>query len=368
MSAGQAPLRSMATDVATCARMFAEFARTTAPRAPLYARLASGIAADHELAGLLLTAPITQRQPVLLFACVHELLLRAPDAPLARFYPNLTSDPDPGDPMPALRAFCRAHRVHLEALLRTRSTQTNEIGRCALLLPAFALVADEVGPLAHVDVGSSAGLNLLLDRYRYEYEPGGSVGGPSPVTLTCGTRGGVPVPTRVPEVGARRGIDRSPVDVHDADQARWLEACVWPDQTDRFERLRAALDLARAAGVDVRAGDAVTDTTAHVDELAAEGHPIVTNTWVLNYLTAGARTEYVTALDELGSRLDLSWVYAESPFLTPELPGATGDPLEERTVLVLVRWRRGRRTVEHLGDAHPHGYWLHWTGGADFHA
>ncbi len=98
---------------------------------------------------------------------------------------------------------------------------------------------------------------------------------------------------------------------------------MWPDQTDRFERLRAALDLARAAGVDVRAGDAVADTAALVDELAADGHPVVTNTWVLNYLTAGARTEYVAALDELGGRLDLSWVFAESPFLTPELPGAT---------------------------------------------
>ena len=88
-----------------------------------------------------------QRQPVLLFACVHDLLLAGrPDEGLARFYPDLATTPDDGDPMPAFRAFAAAHADELAELLVTRSTQTNEIGRCALLLPAFGLVADEVGP------------------------------------------------------------------------------------------------------------------------------------------------------------------------------------------------------------------------------
>ena len=103
---------------------------------------------------------------------------------------------------------------------------------------------DEVGDLAHLDVGASAGLNLLFDRYEYVYDPGGAVGGPSPVRLECGTRGSVPVPPSMPRVVQRCGLDRSPVDVHDAERRRWLEACVWPDQIDRFERLRAALDIA----------------------------------------------------------------------------------------------------------------------------
>ena len=121
-----------------------------------------------------------QRQPVLLFACVHDLLLAGrPDVGLASFYPDLVAEPDRGDPMPAFRAFTAAHADELAELLVTRSTQTNEIGRCALLLPAFGIVADEVGPLAHLDVGASAGLNLLLDRYHYTYEPGGELGEPS---------------------------------------------------------------------------------------------------------------------------------------------------------------------------------------------
>ena len=159
---------SSAADAAGCAALFAEFARTAKPRAPLYHRLATGIAADPVLAGLLLSAPPMQRQPVLLFACVHDLLLAGrPDVGLARYYPDLAAQPDDGDPMPAFRAFVATQADELAELLVTRSTQTNEIGRCALLVPAFGIVAAEVGPLAHVDVGASAGLNLMLDRYQY---------------------------------------------------------------------------------------------------------------------------------------------------------------------------------------------------------
>jgi hypothetical protein len=337
--------------------LFAEFARTATPRAPLYHRLALGIAADPALAGLLLIAPPMQRQPVLLFACVHDLLLAGrPDVGLARFYPDLVAEPDRGDPMPAFRAFTAAHADELAELLVTRSTQTNEIGRCALLLPAFGIVGDEVGPLAHLDVGASAGLNLLLDRCQYTYDPGGELGEPSSVALTCVTRGDVRLPAAMPMIVERVGLDRSPVDVGDDDAARWLTACVWPDQTDRMERLQAAIAIARSTGVEVRAGDAVTDTAALV--VGAAAHPVVTTTWVLNYLSVAERRAFVEALDACGRRRDLSWVFAESPVLAPDLP--TVDATTSTTALVLVRWRRGRRTARHLADCHPHGYWLRW--------
>ena len=161
-------------------------------------------------------------------------------------------------------------------------------------------------------------------------------------------------------IADRIGLDRAPVDVHDPIATRWLEACVWPDQPDRFERLRSALAMARRAGVVVRRGDAVADTPALVQSLSHSGHPVVTNTWVLNYLSGAERTAYVEALDAIGAGLDLSWVYVESPYLTPELPGPGGDEATDGTALVLVRWRSGHRTVDHLADTHPHGYWLHW--------
>jgi hypothetical protein len=350
------------------AQRFREIASSAATRSPLYARLAASIADDPSTSRLLLHAPPAQRLPVLLFACVHWLLISEPDHELRRYYPNLVDEPDADDPYPAFRAFCARHEPRLAGLLATRSTQTNEVGRCATLLPALGLVADEVGALALVDVGASGGLNLLLDRYEYRYEPqepGAAtrrVGGPSDVVLRCGTRGAVPVPERPPALAARVGLDRAPIDLTDDDAATWLEACVWPDQADRFRRLRAAIALARADPPDVRAGDAVDDLAATVALVAAEGHVVVVDTWVLNYLSTDERRSFVGELDRLGADHDLSWVFAEAPSLVEGIPAPDLGGDSDLTALSLVRWRGGVRTVDHLATAHPHGFWLHWRG------
>jgi hypothetical protein len=228
-------------------------------------------------------------------------------------------------------------------------------------VPFLGLVAEEVGPLALVDVGCSGGLTLLLDRYQVRYEPGGVVGATSPVVLTCGTRGDVPIPERYPPIAARIGLDRSPIDVTDPDAARWLEACVWPDQPDRFHRLHAAIALAQVDPPRVRAGDAIDDLAETIGLVAGDGHPVVLNSWVLNYLSDAQRHAYVTELDRLGAGSDLSWIYAEMPALVTGLPVPADADRAQRTVVTLVRWRDGTRTVEHLADAHPHGFWIHWS-------
>jgi hypothetical protein len=344
------------------AQRFRAFATTAFSRAPLYAHLAGRIADDPATCRLLLHAPEEQRLPVLLFACVHWLLLNEPGQALAAHYPNLTPGIDTTDPYPDFRRFCALHEQSLTGLLGTRSTQTNEVGRCATFVPVLDLVAREIGPLALVDVGSSGGLTLLFDRYECRYEPGGTVGGPSPVVLPCGTRGDVPIAGRYPSVGARIGLDRSPIDLTDPEAARWLEACVWPDQADRFHRLHAAIGLAQIEPPTVRAGDAVEDLAATIGLVAGDGHPIVLNSWVLNYLSEAQRRAYVAELDRLGASSDLSWIYTEMPALVSGLPVPDDPARAHRTVVTLVRWRDGVRTVSHLADAHPHGSWINWRG------
>ena len=262
--------------------------------------------------------------------------------------------------MPLFRQFVLEHAEALGEVIATHNTQTNEVGRCAQFLPPLGLLASEVGTLAHVDVGTSAGLNLLLPRYSYEFEPGGTVGPSSTVHVHCDTRGPVPIPRTMPNISRAIGLDLAPIDVRDDDAVRWLEACVWPDQADRFARLVAAIDLARAAPPDVRRGDAVADLGAIVDEAAAHGHPVVTNSWVLNYLPDDVRLAYVAELDRIGATLDMSWIIAEAPAQTVGLPVPTTDPPEEITVVSLVRWRDGTRSVQRLATTHPHGYWLRW--------
>lgn len=350
-------------DLVQLAARFRDFGRTSASRSPLYCKLSEGIAERPELLELLHAAPEEQQLPVLLFAAVHHLVLST-DSALRAWYPNLVEHPRDDDPVPAFTAFCEEHGEELRHRIATRTTQTNEVGRCAQFLPAFGLLAAEIGTLAHLDVGTSAGLNLLLPRFEYRYSPGATVGSPSAIVLECSTRGNPPIPARMPHVARSIGLDISPIDVEDEDAVQWLEACVWPDQPDRFQRLVAAIELARATGLDVRRGDALEAVPAVVAELANEGHPVLTNSWVLNYLTATQRLEYVAMLDELGTHRDLSWVVAESPAQTPELPIPTTDPAEDITVLSMVTWRRGERRVRRLATTHPHGFWLHWEPGA----
>jgi hypothetical protein len=343
---------------------FAAFAATAQPRAPLYAALSAVVARDPDLSRVLERAPAQQRLPVLLFASVHALLLDEPGSELAQWYPNLTDDPRRPTERALGRVFTRfvdEHRSELEHLVATRTTQTNEVGRCALLLPALGLIAAEVGAIGHLDVGASGGLNLLLDRYEYHYRSGDredTVGGPSTVVLAADTRGPVPVPAAMPVIASRCGIDRHPIDVTDPGEAHWLEACVWPDQADRFHRLVRAIELAREHPPELLAGDAVTSLAPAIERIGA--HPVVTNSWVLNYLTASERVAYLAELDRIGAERDLSWVYAEAPALIPELPNEP-DPVDaHRTVLSMARWRDGRRTVTHLATCHPHGFWIHW--------
>ena len=168
------------------------------------------------------------------------------------------------------------------------------------------------------------------------------------------------MPAAVPTIRARCGVDQRPIDVTDDDEAHWLEACVWPDQAGRFHRLVAAIQIAREQPPEILAGDAVSSLAPAIERVGAAAHPVVTNSWVLNYLTSDARVAYLGELERIGTERDLSWVYAEAPAHIPELPNSPDPKGAHRTVLSMVRWRNGERLVDHLATVHPHGFWMQW--------
>ena len=337
---------------------FTAFSATTRRRAPLYASISARIADAPLLLDLMLAAPEPARVPVNLFAAVHDLLLADRSDRLARYYPNLTREPDGGDPMPEFLAFCSARAPLIQASLATRFPQTNEIGRSALFLAGFDRL--EPGPKAHLDLGASAGLNLLVDKLAYRDSDGGTLGD-SEVVLDCRLRGGPGrLAANLPEIGARLGLDIAPVDPTDAAGLRWLKACVWPDQADRFRRLEAAIDLRARHRVEVWRGDIVDDLAAAVDAVVGGGHPVVTTSWVLCYLERDRQLAWLAEMERLGSGTDLSWVWAEAPSRVGVLPVAPQLADSESTILGLTRWRHGVRTDTTLARCHQHGYWLHW--------
>lgn len=329
---------------------------------PLYAAIAGAVANDPDVLALYDEVPEPDdRIPVLLFAAIHHELLGGDPHPLRDWFPSVVTDARTDDPTAAVTDFCRTRTEQLRAVFRSRSVQTNEVGRCAILLPVLDGLGDEHGPLAILEVGTSAGLLLHLDRYRYRYGPH-EVNGPSDVVLTCEPRGDAPLPTAVPTIAWRAGLDHSPVDVHSDTDVAWLRACVWTEETDRLRRLDAALDVARTHTARIVTGDAVDDLTPLVVEADEHGHPVVIDVWVLNYLPAARRRAFVSRLDALGRERDLSWIFVEAPTWTPGLPHP--DPSIPETCLTIATWRRGERDVRRLAIAHPHGRWLQWQDGA----
>jgi hypothetical protein len=324
---------------------------------PLYDRICRTVAASDAVLDMVVEAPPEGHNPVLLLAAVHNLLLGGLDHPLAGVYAG-ESDADPG---PLFVDLCLDQRSALLPLLATRHVNTNEVGRSATLGPALTTVAARLGePLAHLDVGCSAGLNLLCDRYLLDYGPAGTTGpGDAAVRIACRVAGGTPpIAPFVPPIAARVGLDRAPVDVSDDEQARWQLACVWPD-TGRLPRTRLALEEARRTRLTLLQGDAVDD----VGPAIAGAVAVVTTTHVVAYLSPSQRARFHDALAAASRRRPVAWISAEVHGVVDALPDAavpSDDQGVEASVLGLAVFRDGAVDGTVLGDVRPHGTWIDW--------
>jgi hypothetical protein len=326
---------------------------------PFYEGLSLRIAGAPEVLSLLRDATPGQKLPNLLLGAVRFLLLSGEEHPLGRHYERAAAGgtgPGAPDPWPDFRAFCLERREAVEAQVRVRRVQTNEVGRCAALHPALSLLAREVPglPLALVEFGCSAGLLLLADRYGYRYRaPGGAEarrGVPgAEVLVECELRAGDPgdLPAAGPQVAARVGLDLDPVDLRDPDRALWLRALVWPDQPRREERLLRAAEAARRERLDLRAGDGVALLPAALEGLPAGTLPVVLNAAACFLLGPGARAAFERALLDASARRPLGRVSMES-----------GDGRTSALEVSLLR--DGEVRSVHASRAHPHGAWLEW--------
>lgn len=339
------------------AAQFTRFARLETPGAsPLYTRLAFGVAKDADLLALAARGRTEQPAPNLLFAAVHLLLLGGVQHDLAAFYPSVTATPAQGDPFPAFQRFCHDHASAITAMLRERRVQTNVVERCGLLLPAFGMIAERGRgePLHLVEIGASAGLNLLWDRYRFDYGAERQCGvASSPVCIETALRGPFepPLPERLPAVAARTGIDLNPIDVRDADAVQWLRALVWPEEREQLGRLDAAVALARQDPPTVVAGDAL-DIAPDLLSRATPGETLcVYHTHTLNQFSSEARKRFGALLEDVGARRDLYWLSSEYH------PSGNGDI---RSTLTLVTFESGKREEQALAYCDHHGRWLEW--------
>jgi len=345
------------------AHMWEWFATHCHGYSPLYERISAAVASDPELLAGLQAVPPSGQLPPALLAAVHYLVLGEPAQPLADVYRGL-SDADPG---PLFLELCRARREEIMDILTTRHIQTNDCGRSAVIGPAITWLAAAIdAPFALVDVGASAGLNLLCDRYRIDYGSHGTTGpADSPVAIDCRVAAGQPpIATHLPPFVARVGIDRAPIDLTDPDDARWLLACVWPD-TGRLERTAASIQLARQDLPRVVAGDANATLPGVLSALPSDVVVIVVTTWAFAYFSTQDRQEFLELLDRASHRRVIAWLSAEGAgtveALTALAPPA--DDAGQSDLLGAVVFEGGERRAQLLGLVQEHGAWIDWRAG-----
>lgn len=359
------------------AAVFSRFAERECPEDPLYAALCRIVAEAPELRQLLQAAPRQQQRPNLWLAAVHDRVLDGSAHPLRDYFASTGGQRAPDRALAAILAdFVQRERTALSELMRTHSTQTNEIGRCAVLWPALQDIArrHEATKLALLDVGCSAGLNLGVDSYRYDYGEFalGAAAGPGVPVVSCQFIGaGRPPVAQAPawRLAQRLGIDPMPVDAADAAAVRWLRACIWPSDRMRAARLADAVALARQQRWPVRQeSDCSAAPRLWLDRLPDDVLPVIFNSWVLTYFEPAALRRHVETVVALVRERGAVWLSAESPDVHIG-PWQTSQPNTPQSAAVApATWwtlcsRVGANVrFELLARSHAHGRWMEWLG------
>ena len=341
-------------DIASVADEFEWFADWADSVAPLYERLASEAASDERLLEIAAEGQAGQPAPNLLFGAVHSLLLDGMDHRLASYYPTCRETPREPDCglFPTFREFVLANEPQVRDVVRSRRVQTNAVGRSVVLFPAFRHLVETTAsqPLALVEIGSSAGLNLYWDQYQYDYGGYGAYGNPdSSVRIGTDVRGGTdpPLGDDVPEVAHRVGIDINTLDVTDAADAQWLRALVMPDQQLRFDRLDAAIGMVREDPPRLVDGDALDVLPKVLAEIPLEYDVCVFSTVVLYQFEDADIAALRELLHEASDQRTVHWL--------------SDDPGEAMTppTLRYATFEDGIETRQ-LAQYKAHGEWVRW--------
>lgn len=330
---------------------FRRFADECRGSSPLYEQLARQIADDSGLLHVASCARSGQPVPNLLFAAVHELLLNGSKHKLADFYASICQRaPLPAEEaFPSFKSFCLEHRAQIEFRLQNRLVQTNEARRCAYLYPAFCKINSIAQkPLALIELGTSAGLQLLWDKYGYDYGDGVIVGNAQSELILHAVPKGViapPIHSASPPVAAAIGIDLHVNDLRTANHLFWLKALIWPEHTDRRIQLEQAAKVLLEQPPKLLEGDAVellpTVAAAMPKEAAAL---VVFHTHVANQFSAETKQRLSEYIRTLGQTRDVYHLYNNM----------------EDVLLHLDHWKDGQLFQHVLAETEGHGRWFRW--------
>jgi hypothetical protein len=336
-------------DLSGISKRFQTFAKDCEGSSELYHFLSLRIAEDEDLLRIASKSREGQPEPNLLFGAIHLLLINGKEHALRRYYPSLVLNFEPADhAYPSFRKFALDHTDEIVQILQEKLVQTNEVQRSAYLFPAILTVSAyfKDRQLALVELGASAGFNLLLDQYLYQYGEGEPIGlSGSSLKLACTFKGSKrpDISAIIPIISSRTGIDLSPIDVTNQDQITWLQALVWPEHFDRKVRLSKAVKIALDNPVNMMEGDAISLLPDILEEVNQSIVPFVYHTWVANQMSSEQREQLLLIIDEFGQKRDIVHIHTNI------------EPHLHSTV-----YRNGERIDLPLANVDGHARWIEW--------
>ena len=325
--------------------------------------LSEGLDHSHDMEGYLLgwpgdPGPFADSVPLRVAGALH-FLVRAGRAPeLTALYPPHVR-PEPGILLAVSRAVLEQQESFVREFLQ-HPPQTNEVGRSTALMAGWLEIAKTTRlPLSLLELGSSAGLNLIADRYTYRFgalqwaphTPRRVSSKLSELAIACDWTGEPPAIEAPLQIRSRRGCDRNPLNTVDPAQRERLMAYVWADQTERLERLEASIRAMLEEPVTVEVADAADWVQVVLEE---GGEPrvarVLFHSIVWSYLDPRSQQKIANHIASFGAAAS-----TDSPFawLRLELVSAS-DPAELRLTL----WPGGHERL--LARVHPHGRWVKW--------
>ncbi len=322
------------------ARLCALFAEHGLPRSRLRARM---MAWDRD------TTASGDALPVRLCGALHELVLAGQGTSLAEIYPPRHVGHDDRRMLAEIGQAIGDHDTFLTSRLSS-PPQTNEVRRSTAVLAALLHIAARTRmPLQLSEVGASAGLNLLLDRYRHQLGKEMRGAADSPVRLAPEWRGPLPPDVDL-TIAQRRGCDLSPFDLTSREDRTRLLSYVWADQTERLERMRTAIDIAVRSPPVVDRADAVEWLALQLAEPTPGRAQVLYHTIAWQYLPEEAKRAGREQIEAAGARAT-----AEAPLF---LVAMEDDGQRPGAALHLEAWPDGSRTE--LARVDFHGRWIDW--------
>ncbi|WP_427894374.1 DUF2332 domain-containing protein [Kribbella sp. GL6] len=364
--------------------MYRRFGKTEGEKgSPLYGRIAIALSESDEALRVIEAGPARRRHPTLVLAALHDLALAGQSPALAAAL-EASSASKLAAPVAPHRGVAGGDgarsvaEVAVEVMAETgelvlervagRKVRGDEGGRHAVLYPAVAEVARRVGTgaVGLVDVGRAAGLNLVVDQVGISYGNGPVLGAAdSAAQVSASVVGDGLLPSApVPEVVARVAVGDELVDVTNADEARWLRACLPPDQVERSARLQAEVALAAADPPEMVRG-AVVDVLPEAIARVPDGVlPVVMTTWVLSSLGLEERLRFLQRLDEAATRRPVAWVSVEGVGVAPGVPTYGDRKASGHSILGVSVFKHSSLHATGVGRCWLRGEMLAWFADA----